>query len=888
MTGLVIVESPAKAQTISRILGKDYIVEASYGHVRDLPSSAKEIPAKVKSEPWSRIGVNVEEGYEPLYIVPSDKKKYVKKLKDALKKADHVLLATDEDREGESISWHVIEVLKPKVPVRRIAFHEITARAVKHAVEHPREIDDRLVRAQESRRVLDRLFGYELSPVLWKRVRPRLSAGRVQSVAVRLCVNRERERIAFRSGPYWDAEATLEADGKSFDVKLIRVGDRRVVSGSDFDASTGLPKGLRMADLQASTGVEVGKGLFWLPNETAARRLCDGLAASWKVASVEEKPQTLRPAPPFTTSSLQQEANRKLGFSAQQTMRIAQRLYEGIDLEGDRVGLITYMRTDSVAMAKDALADAQRVIRSKFGDEYTEGPRQYKTKASSAQEAHEAIRPTEMQRTPESLARYLQHDERRLYELIWTRAIASQMAEARTRRTTVEVEAPGTGGAGHSATFQASGKTIDFPGFLRAYVEGQDDPEAELADKETILPPLSEGQSCAVERIEPKGHETVPPARYTEASLVRKLEAEGIGRPSTYATIIETIQARGYVRKQKNALVPTFTAFAVTQLLEKHFKPYVELEFTARMESELDAIAEGKADWREQLDRFYLGTGEGEPGLKPMIESQVEEIDYPAIEIGEHPESGEEIVAKVGRYGPYLQMDGVMASLPVEMSPGDLTLDAAVELIEKKKEGPRAVGTDPETGQTVYASRGRYGPYVQLGEASTEKGAPKPKRASLPNGHNEDTVDLDLALKLLSLPRVLGHHPETGEEVIANVGRFGPYLKCGEETRSLKADQDDVYEIGLDRALEILAQPKRRRAARARTKTVLKELGDAPSGEGKLQVLDGPYGPYVTDGKLNASLPKDQAVEEITLDEAAKLLAEKGKPPKRGRRRKGG
>jgi DNA topoisomerase-1 len=772
------------------------------------------------------------------------------------------------------------------VPVRRIAFHEITARAVRHAVENPREIDERLVRAQESRRVLDRLFGYELSPVLWKRVRPRLSAGRVQSVAVRLCVNRERERIAFRSGPYWDAEATLSAEGKSFTVKLTRVGDRRVVAGSDFDASTGLPKGVRLADLDARDGVEVGKNLFWLPNETAARRLCDGLSDSWNVVSVDEKPQNLRPAPPFTTSSLQQEANRKLGFSAQQTMRIAQRLYEGIDLNGDRVGLITYMRTDSVALAKDALSDAQRVIRKKFGDEYTEGPRQYKTKSTSAQEAHEAVRPTEMQRTPESLARYLNHDERRLYELIWTRAIASQMAEARTRKTTVEIEAPAEAPAGRPATFQASGKTIDFPGFLRAYVEGQDDPEAELADKETILPPLGEGESCRVEEIEPKGHDTAPPARYTEASLVRKLEAEGIGRPSTYATIIETIQARGYVRKQKNALVPTFTAFAVTQLLEKHFKPYVELEFTARMEAELDAIAEGKADWREQLDRFYLGSEDGEQGLKPMIESQVEEIDYPAIEIGSHPDSGEEIVAKVGRYGPYLQMDGVMASLPVELSPGDLTLETAVELIEKKKEGPRAVGTDPDTGMTVYASRGRYGPYVQLGEASSEKGAPKPKRASLPNGHNEDTVDLELALKLLSLPRTLGHHPESGEEVIANVGRFGPYLKCGDETRSLKSDQDDVYEIGLQRALEILAQPKRRRAARAQAKTVLKELGQAPSGEGKLQVLDGPYGPYVTDGKLNASLPKDQAVEEVTAAQAAQLLAEKGKPPKRGRRRK--
>lgn len=892
MTGLVIVESPAKAQTISRILGKDYIVEASYGHIRDLPSSAKEIPAKVKSEPWSRIGVNVDEGFEPLYIVPSDKKKYVKKLKDALKKADHILLATDEDREGESISWHVVEVLNPKVPVHRIAFHEITARAIREAVAHPREIDGALVRAQESRRVLDRLFGYELSPVLWKRVRPRLSAGRVQSVAVRLCVMRERERIEFVSGPYWDAEAVLEADGRSFTAKLLRVGDRRLVNGSDFDAGTGLPKGLARhaadfdaARLDGDEGIDVGRSLHWLPGEKAARRLCASLSDSWRVASVEEKPQTLRPAPPFTTSSLQQEANRKLGLSAQQTMRIAQRLYEGVDFNGDRVGVITYMRTDSVSLAGEALADAQRVIKRKFGEEYAEGPRQYRTKSANAQEAHEAIRPTDLARSPEDLARYLNRDELRLYELIWTRTIASQMAEARTRKTTVEIEAPVRDGSGPAAIFQASGKTIDFPGFLRAYVEGQDDPEAELADKEVILPPLSREDVCKVAQLEAKGHDTAPPARYTEASLVRKLEAEGIGRPSTYATIIETIQARGYVRKQKNALVPTFTAFAVTQLLEKHFAPYVELEFTARMESELDDIAEGKIDWREQLERFYNGAGSEHPGLKPMIESQVDDIDYPAIPIGPHPDTGEPIVAKVGRYGPYLQMDGVMASLPVDMAPGELTVATAVELIEKKIEGPRKVGVDPETGKTVYASRGRFGPYVQLGEAPAEKGAPKVKRASLPDGENEDTVDLALALKLLSLPRTLGKHPESGEEVIANIGRFGPYLKCGEETRSIKAGEDDVYDITLERALEILARPKGRRGARSRTRTVLRELGKAAESGDPVQVLEGPYGPYVSDGKLNASIPKGTSADDLTLDQAVKLLAEKGKPPRRGRRR---
>ncbi len=876
MAYLVIVESPAKAKTISRILGKDYVVEASYGHIRDLPSSAAQIPKKVKGEAWSRLGVNVEEEFEPLYIVPSEKKKYVKQLKDALKKADGLLLATDEDREGESISWHVVEVLKPKVPVKRIAFHEITAKAIQEAVANPRELNDDLVRAQESRRVLDRLFGYSLSPVLWKKVARGLSAGRVQSVAVRLCVQRERERIAFRVASYWDAEASLAVGDGELTAKLVRVGDKRLASGGDFEQTSGT---LKRPD-----------SVFWLPDEDEARALCERCQGPWTVSKVEEKPQSSRPAPPFTTSSMQQDANRKFGFSAQYTMRLAQRLYEGIDLDGERVGVITYMRTDSVTLSQTALDEAQAVIRELYGAEYAKGERHYKTKAAGAQEAHEAIRPTDLARRPEAIANYVGRDELRLYELIWKRTLASQMADAQILRTQIELTtalAPAGDGPAGPAIFAASGKTIEFPGFLRAYVEGKDDPSAEIADKEVLLPRTSEGATALAHALEPKGHETAPPARYTEATLVKKLEAEGVGRPSTYATIIETIQARGYVNKQKNALIPTFTAFAVTQLLEKHFADYVELEFTARMERELDEIAQGDLNWREQLSLFYYGKkgGKGKDGLSSRIEKAEPEINYPEIEVGLDPESGERVIVKVGRYGPYLQSDGVMASLPEDLAPAELDIERAVELLRKKQQGPREIGTDPETELTIYANHGRFGPYVQLGETPEEKKAPKPKRASLPKGVNEDTVDLALAVKLLSLPRTLGMHPEKGEEILAALGRFGPYLKCGEDSRSIRSADDDVYTITLERALEIFAKPKRTRGQRA-TRTVLKDLGKPKGASEAVQVLDGPYGAYITNGELNASLPDDMALETLTLEQAEAVLQEKGKAPKRKRAKK--
>ncbi|HSR54509.1 MAG TPA: type I DNA topoisomerase [Acidobacteriota bacterium] len=875
MPSLVIVESPAKAKTISRVLGKDYVVDASYGHLRDLPAKADEIPARYKKKDWSRLGVNVEEGFEPLYVIPQDKKRHVKRLKEALKDADALLLATDEDREGESISWHAVEVLKPKVPVGRIAFHEITSEAILAALKSPRDIDDALVKAQESRRILDRLFGYMLSPLLWKKVRRGLSAGRVQSVAVRLAVLRERQRKAFRVSRYLDAEAEFKEEGISFTARLNRVGQRRVASGKDFDSKTG--------QLKANSDA------LWLAEDQQVDGLIAGFGKPWQVIKAEQKPFTRRPAPPFTTSSMQQEANRKLGFSADRTMRVAQRLYEGVDMGPERVGLITYMRTDSLTLANRALQQAQGVIQSRYGKEYAKGPRRYRTKSKGAQEAHEAIRPTELSRPPGSLSKYLNRDEQRLYELIWKRTLASQMADAELTRTSVEIEAPlsdGPDGA-RSAIFNASGQTVRFPGFLRVYVEGSDDPAAELADREVMLPPLKEGQQITPRKVEAKDHQTQPPARYTEASLVKKLEAEGIGRPSTYASIVQTIQDRGYIVKTGNALVPTFIAFAVTQLLERHFSDYVDIKFTARMENDLDDIASGELDPLDPLQRIYHGNGL--PGLKPKIASEEGQIEYPAVEIGTDPELGQ-VVVKIGRFGPYLQAgeddDRIIASLPEDVAPADFSLKEAVELLKKKDKGPRKLGVDPESGKAVYAATGRYGAYVQLGETPEGKGKKKerPKRASLPKGVSEEEATLEVALKWLSLPRVVGTHPEKGEEILATSGRYGPHLRCGKETRSLESDEQ-IFNITLQEAVAKINEPKRK--GRSRSKKVLKELGDDPNTEGtKVQVLDGPYGPYITNGELNASLPKNLKPEEVSKEQALQILADKGKAPKRKRRRR--
>ncbi len=881
---LVIVESPAKARTLARFLGKKYRVEASYGHIRDLPESAAEVPAEIKGKSWGRLGVDTDGNFTPYYVVPPDKRKNVTALKAAMKDASELILATDPDREGESISWHLKELLKPKVPVRRIVFHEITEEAVHAALAERHDVDENLVRAQESRRILDRLYGYTLSPVLWKKVQTGLSAGRVQSVAVRVIVEREEERIAFRTASYWDLEARLRGGSIEFPATLAKVGGQRVATGKDFDS-----KGV----LESST--------VKLLNETDAQGLRETLMRRlpWSVTSVEEKPYTQRPSPPFTTSTLQQEANRKLGFSSERTMQIAQRLFQGMDLGGgDLEGLISYHRTDSTTLSNKALVEAQHAVVELYGAGYHKGPRQYQTKVRNAQEAHEAIRPTDFRRTPASLERILESDEMRIYDLIWKRAVASQMADAKLLRTSVEIT--GETGDGTPATFNASGKAIEFAGYLRAYVEGSDDPSAELLEQDTVLPKLSVGdqvwspdkmdQDLILLGLDAKGHQTSPPARYTEASLVKKLEEEGIGRPSTYAPTVATIQRRGYISHQGKALVPSFTAFAVTRLLRNHFGDYVDLAFTAEMEEILDKISNGEKDWLVFLAEFYRGDGK-HPGLEHLVEDKGQAIEYPIIELGKDPESDLPVRVRIGRYGPFLQLGsqadgGPRASLPEDLAPADLTLDKAIALLKAKAQGPKSLGVDPVSGLHVYIMHGRFGAYVQLGETPEDRDV-KPRRASLGRDHTEDTITLEVALKLLSLPRELGIG-EDGDAILANIGRFGPYVKQGSEFRSLE-DTDDVYAVTLERAKELLAQPKKSgRRQRAEPKE-LKALGKHPDSGEDVRILDGRYGPYVTDGTTNASVPKGTQVEAVTMSVAVELLnaragMSKSKKPARGRK----
>lgn len=874
---LVIVESPAKARTLSRFLGKDYQVEASYGHIRDLPESAAEVPKEIKGKAWGRMGVDTDGDFTPYYVVPADKKKYVQALKNALKDASEVILATDPDREGESISWHLQQILKPKVKVRRIVFHEITEEAIRASLAEAHDVDENLVRAQESRRILDRLYGYTLSPVLWKKVQTGLSAGRVQSVAVRLIVEREEERLAFKTAGYWDLEAKLRADDREFTATLVRVGEQRVASGKDFDAR----------------GLLTGKNIRVL-DEAQARAAVQSLSRHlpWTVTSVEEKPFTQRPAPPFTTSTLQQEANRKHGFSSERTMQVAQRLFQGV---GDLDGLISYHRTDSTTLSDKALREAGQAVTAMYGGDFYKGPRQYQTKVRNAQEAHEAIRPTDFRRTSQSLENTLEADELKIYELIWKRAIASQMADARMLRTSVEIT--GTGLDDLPSILTASGKAIEFAGYLRAYVEGSDDPAAELDEKETLLPKLAVGDRVQapdvmdahliVVNVEPKGHQTSPPARYTEASLVKRLEEEGIGRPSTYAPTVATIQRRGYVTRQGKALVPSFTAFAVTRLLREHFADYVDVGFTAEMEEILDRISNGDKDWLDFIREFYRGDTK-HSGLENMVEQKFTSIDYPVHDLGKDPESGLDVRVRIGRYGPFLQLgasgdDGPRASLPEDLAPADLNLDKALALLRAKAQGPKSLGQDPATSQQIYLMHGRFGAYVQLGETPEGKDAEKPRRASLGRELSEDTITLADALKLLSLPRTLGA-AEDGEEIVANVGRFGPYVKHSNEFRSLE-ETDDVYAIGLERAKALLAQPKKSgRRQRAAAKE-LRALGAHPVSNEAVRILDGRYGPYVTDGTTNASLPKGTAVESVTMADAQALLeARAGSAKPKGRR----
>ncbi len=855
---LVIVESPAKVRTIAGYLGEGYVVESSFGHIRDLPTKKTEVPPAKRDRFGAPVGVDVEGGFEPLYIVPPGRaREQVKKLKAALKDADELLLATDEDREGEAIAWHLREELRPKVPVKRMVFNEITRDAIRAAIENPRDIDEHLVDAQEARRIVDRLYGYEVSPVLWRKVMQGLSAGRVQSVATRLVVDRERERMAFRAAEYWDLVATLHTGvpDESFEARLVSVAGARVAQGRDFDSRGGLK--------DSATGVVV-------LDQTRAQELAAALTGvPFEVRSVESKPYKRSPYAPFRTTTLQQEASRKLGFGAARTMQVAQRLYEG--------GFITYMRTDSITLSESAIAAARNQVAQLYGAEYLpEVPRRFSSKVKNAQEAHEAIRPAgESFRTPGETG--LTGDDFRLYELIWKRTIASQMRDAVGETLTVRIGA--TAASGEPVEFGASGKTITFFGFLKAYVESTDDPEEQRDDRERRLPNLTDGQALTASKVSAEGHSTKPPARYTEATLVRELEEREIGRPSTYAPTIRTILDRGYVFKRGTALVPSWLAFAVTQLLEKHFGWLVDYEFTARMEDRLDEIAAGRADRAAELARFWSGDDEIE-GIKHLVDN-LGEIDARAISSFPLDDG---IVVRVGRYGPYVEdAEGNRGSVPEDLPPDELTVAKAKELLAAGT-GDRELGTDPATGRTIVVKSGRYGPYVTEVLPDDVPSGTRPRTASLFKSMSPETVTLDDALRLLTLPRTVGKDAD-GNEIIAANGRYGPYVKKGSETRSLP-DEESLFTITVEQAEALFAEPKGRRG-RATAAQPLRELGTDPASGKPLVVKDGRFGPYITDGEINVTVPRGTNVEDLTHERAVELIAEKrakGPSPRRRRR----
>jgi DNA topoisomerase-1 len=874
---LVIVESPAKAKTISSLLGSDYQVESSIGHIRDLPRNAADVPAAYKGEPWARLGVDVDNDFKPLYVVSREKRDQVRKLKALTKDASELYLATDEDREGESIAWHLFEVLAPRIPVRRMVFHEITPAAIRRAVREFRELDRRLVDAQETRRILDRLYGYEVSPVLWKKVMPALSAGRVQSVATRLVVERERARMRFVSASFWDLSGQFKKEAVSreealgektpdqpFGASLVSLDGRRLVAGRDFgeDGRVNTDQVVRL-------------------DEEGARRLAARLeSAAFVVRSVEERPWRRTPHAPFMTSTLQQEAGRKLRFSAARTMAVAQDLYEA--------GYITYMRTDSTTLSDEALQAARTTARSLYGDAFVpERPRRYDKKVKNAQEAHEAIRPAgDTFRTPGETG--LHGDRRRLYELVWMRTVASQMADAVGQSVVVRLGAISS--TGEDAEFGTSGRVITFPGFLRAYVEGSDDPDAELEDREVRLPPLTVADPLSALSLTAEGHATQPPARYTEASLVKALEEMGVGRPSTYATILDTIEQRGYIWKKGSALVPSWTAFAVTGLLERYFGALVDYGFTAAMEEDLDEIARGGQEGVPWLSRFYFGNGQ--PGLKRLVSDHLGEID--AREINSIPIGGADsgLVVRVGRYGPYLQRgddEGAeRAPVPEDLAPDELTPARAAELLTAGST-ERELGVHPESGRTIVVRAGRFGPYVQVGSAeesatSPGTGSGRPVTASLLRSMDPATVTIEDALRVLSLPRIVGVDPATGEDIVASNGRYGPYLRRGSESRSLQSE-DELFTVGLEAALALFAQPPARRG-RGAAAAPLRELGPDPESGATILLREGRFGPYVTDGTTNASLRKGDTVDGITPERAIELLADRraaGPRPARGR-----
>ncbi|MGZ4500018.1 MAG: type I DNA topoisomerase [Nocardioidaceae bacterium] len=859
---LVIVESPAKARTIAGYLGRGYVVESSIGHIRDLPQSAADIPTKIKGEPWARLGVDVENQFTPYYVVAKDKKPHITKLKGLLKDASELYLATDEDREGEAIAWHLLDELKPTVPVRRMVFHEITPQAIEAAVDNPRDIDMDLVEAQEARRILDRLYGYEVSPVLWKKVMSGLSAGRVQSVATRLVVDRERERMAFRTAAYWDLEGTFDAGARHadrmFPAKLHSVDGSRVARGSDFTPQGVLKEGAQVVHLDRPRA------------EALATALQD---TTFDVRSVESKPYKRSPYAPFRTTTLQQEASRKLGYGASRTMSIAQRLYEN--------GFITYMRTDSITLSDTAIAAARDQVRELYGSEYLpDQPRTYQSKVKNAQEAHEAIRPSgDRFRTPAQTG--LTGDEFRLYELIWMRTVASQMKDAQGRSVTIRLG--GGAASGEDVVFSASGRVITFHGFLKAYVEGADDPEAETDDRETRLPDVAEGDAVNAASLQASGHETKPPARYTEATLIRELEEREIGRPSTYASIIGTILNRGYVYKKGTALVPAWLAFSVIRLLQEHFTRLVSYEFTASMEDVLDEVAAGRREGNAELAAFYFGTGEVD-GLKQLV-SELGEIDARELATFNIDEG---IDLRVGRYGPYIETaEGKRANVPDDLPPDELTPAKARELLENPAGEETQLGTDPESGLAIVAKNGRFGPYVTEVLPEDAPKTKKPRTGSRFKSMSLDTITLEQALTLLTLPRVVGTDPESGDEITAQNGRYGPYLKKGTDSRSIDSEEQ-LLTITLEEALAIYAQPKQRGRAAANPG---REVGDDPVTGNKITVKSGRFGPYVTDGEYNATLRQGDDEATISLERAAELLAEKRAkgpaPKKKGAAKKG-
>ena len=866
-TPLVIVESPAKAKTIAGYLGDDYVVESSIGHIRDLPAKAAEVPATYKKEKWASMGIDVDNDFKPLYVVSDRKRDQVKKLKSLLKDASELVLATDEDREGEAIAWHLLEVLNPRVPVKRMVFHEITPEAIQRAIDNPRDLDRRLVDAQEARRLLDRLYGYEVSPVLWKKVRPRLSAGRVQSVATRIVVERERERIAFRSANYWDLTATFTAAGpehaseRPFTALLHELDGARIASGRDF----------------AQNGTLSREGAVHLDQAAAEQLVVEVAERPAAVESREAKPYRRTPAPPFITSTFQQEAGRKLRLSSAQAMRVAQGLYER--------GYITYMRTDSTTLSESAVSAARSQIAERFGIEYVpDAPRSYQKKVKNAQEAHEAIRPSgDTFRTPEQVSGELSAPELRVYELIWQRTVASQMTDATGETVTLKLgvdTAPANGAAVRHAVFSTSGTVISHQGFLKVYVESRDESSDDDEGGSGVgkrLPALQEGDGAQVTDVEATGHDTQPPARYTEASLVKKLEELGVGRPSTYASIMGTIQARGYVWKKGSALVPSFLAFAVVTLLEQHFPDLVDYAFTASMEADLDNIASGSEDVVPWLSQFYFGANE-EPGLREKVSERLGDIDARAVNsilIGAD-EDGVPIVARVGQYGPYLERGDDTKSIPDDVAPDELTPERAVEVM--RVPDVIELGPHPDTGEMVYARDGKFGPYVQLGEMP-EKATPenKPRTSSLFEDMKMEELTLDQAVQLLTIPRVLGDDPNDGREIVAHNGPYGPYLRKEPEEEGKRADtrsfenEYDLFTMTLDEASKLFEQPKRRRGQSA--SGPLKELGVDPTTDLPVVVKNGQFGEYVTDGEVNASLTATDSVDRIDITRASELLA---------------